>query len=637
MFFLNLSLPEFLGLLGGLSGILVTLYLLDRSRRKQVVATLRFITGNAASPEKSHRRHLHQPWSLLLQLVGVALLLLALAQVRFGHAAGRGRDHVLILDTSAWMSARSGGGRLIDRARDAARRYVRALPSADRIMLVRADAAATPATPFTGERRALLEAIDASQPGATVLNVDQAIAFARQARDLIGAEPGETVFIGAGRVDAGAASTPAPVTLRFIPVDEPPNAGNRGIRKLTARRSQTDAADWEILASVKNYGPISKPVSLALSFDGVPIASHSFALAPNEERSETFLLRGTGARRLDARLSPTDVFAADNFASIELPSLVPLRVAVYSNDPGPLRAVFDAIPGVRASFEPPSRYGTGATAGVVVLDRFAPLSPVKTNGIWIQPPAAGSPVPVLKEASRVKLNAWRSDHPLGAGLHASDPELDSSLVFRPAEGDIRVAESDEGPLIVARPGPPAEVVFGFDPLNSRMRYQLAAPLLFANALRWLAPDVFRRLEISSGSPGEVNVALDAEPDPAAIHVADADGNRLPFTLDGKTLRFFSGAPGIVHVTVGDREIVYSLTLPSPGDALWRTDQARHGLPTGGAPEPPIRDVWQILALLGGAAILADWLLFRAGGIGRRFARASKGAQPPRPPAWRRAS
>ena len=637
MFFLNLSLPEFLGLLGGLSGVLVTLYLLDRSRRKQMVATLRFVTGSGASPERSHRRRLHQPWSLLLQLVGVALLLLALAQVRFGQGGGGGRDHILILDTSAWMSARSGGGRLIGRARAAARSYVRALPAADRVMVVRADAAATPATAFTNDRPAAMVAIGASQPGATVLNVDQALAFAQEARGMTGAQPGETVFIGAGRVDAGVASNPAPPGLRFVSVDEPPGAGNSGIRKLTARRSPTEAADWEILASVKNYGPSAKPVSIALFFDGAPVASRSFVLPSNEERSETFPLRGTGAGRLETRLSPTDVFPADNSASIELPSLVPLRVAIYSNDPGPLRAVFGAIPEVAASFEPPSRYGMGASAGVVVLDRFAPPRPPTKSAIWIQPPAAASPVPVAREAARVKLTAWRSDHPLGAGLHTSDLELDSSLVFRPAPNDIRVAESEEGPLIVARPGPPAAVVFGFDPFNSRMRYQLAAPLLFANVLRWLAPDVFRRLEISSGAPGEVSVALDAAPDPAAVHVAAGDGKPLPFTLDGKTLRFFSGAPGIVRVTAGDREVVYSLTLPAPGDALWRPERARHGLPSGTAPEPPIRDIWQVLALLGGVALLADWLLFRAGGSGRRFVRSANGAQAPKRPAWRRAS
>ena len=42
MYFLNLSLLQFLAVFGSISAISVALYLLDRSRRKLVVSTLRF-------------------------------------------------------------------------------------------------------------------------------------------------------------------------------------------------------------------------------------------------------------------------------------------------------------------------------------------------------------------------------------------------------------------------------------------------------------------------------------------------------------------------------------------------------------------------------------------------------------------
>ena len=45
MFFLNLSLPEFVALLGSLSGVVVALYLLDRLRKKHTVATLEILRG----------------------------------------------------------------------------------------------------------------------------------------------------------------------------------------------------------------------------------------------------------------------------------------------------------------------------------------------------------------------------------------------------------------------------------------------------------------------------------------------------------------------------------------------------------------------------------------------------------------
>src|SRR5450432_122227 len=133
MSFLNLGLGELIGLLGAISAGVVALYLLDRSKRKQLVATLRFWTAADVRTELKHRRRIQQPWSLILQLVSLALLLLALAGMRWGGGEEAGRDHVVILDTSAWMGARARinnqPGTLMDEARASARAYIKALPS----------------------------------------------------------------------------------------------------------------------------------------------------------------------------------------------------------------------------------------------------------------------------------------------------------------------------------------------------------------------------------------------------------------------------------------------------------------------------------------------------------------------------
>ena len=106
MYFLNLSFLQFLAVFGIISAISVALYLLDRSRRKLVVSTLRFWIAAEQPAVAARRRRIQQPWSLLLQLVSMALLLLAIAQLRLGTPAQAGRDHVIVLDTSAWMAGR---------------------------------------------------------------------------------------------------------------------------------------------------------------------------------------------------------------------------------------------------------------------------------------------------------------------------------------------------------------------------------------------------------------------------------------------------------------------------------------------------------------------------------------------------
>ena len=96
MHLLNLSLAEFLTLFSAASAVVVALYLLDRSRRTVRVATLRFWNEARRPVESAQRRRIRQWPSLLLQLLSIALLLLAVSQLRWGSRETGARDHVLL-------------------------------------------------------------------------------------------------------------------------------------------------------------------------------------------------------------------------------------------------------------------------------------------------------------------------------------------------------------------------------------------------------------------------------------------------------------------------------------------------------------------------------------------------------------
>src|SRR5271154_2184307 len=128
MSFLNLSLGELIGLAGAISAGVVALYLFDRSKRRQLVATLRFWSAADVRTELKHRKRIQQPLSLLLQLLSIILLLLAVAGPRFGGDEDSARDHVVILDTSAWMGARTRQGTLLDEAKASAPGIIKAPP-----------------------------------------------------------------------------------------------------------------------------------------------------------------------------------------------------------------------------------------------------------------------------------------------------------------------------------------------------------------------------------------------------------------------------------------------------------------------------------------------------------------------------
>jgi hypothetical protein len=632
MFFLNLSLPEFLAILGSLSGLVVALYLLDRVRKRHTVATLRFFAAAEKQPVLQHRRKLQQPWSLLLQLISLLLLLLAIAQLRLGSPARYSRDHVLVLDASAWMSARLGQSRLIDRARLAADNYVNALPSSDRVMLVRAGVLAAPALLFESDRKKIHSAIDQTQPTAAPLNLQQALDFAAQAQKMQAERPGEIVFVGAGRIPAEqAARLNPPANFRWIQIDSP--SEHVGLQKVTVHRSTDDPDAWEVFIAAKNYGAVPHSVPMTVAFGGSPVATRRFDLKPGSEENVTFRFKTRARGWLEARLATQDAFRQDSRAILELPARGALPVTIYSAQPDLLRPIFSAIPGIQANFLPIANYQPDTRGGILVLDHFAPPSPPAGQTIWLEPPAAKSPIPVQNTAQNVKLKQWDAGHPLGAGLRASDIELASAEILLPASGDIVVARSDAGALIVARPGAPRTIVLGFHPVRSGMKYQLTTPLLFANMIRWMAPDAFRSWELTAGTVGTVDVELESEADPNSIRVQMEDGQPLPFTVQGKNLRFFTAAPGVVRVLTGDRELVYSLTLPQPGDTVWKPSNVKLGLPPRAPIGPSSRDIWRWLAIAGAIGLLADWILF---GRMNRAIGAAKGATAAES-GWRKAS
>jgi hypothetical protein len=615
MHLLNLSLAQFLAVFGSIAAVSVALYLLDRSRRRQVVSTLRFWVAAEQPAVAARRRHINQPWSLILQLASMALLLLAIAQLRFGAAETAGRDHVIVLETSAWMAARSGNRTLMDVARQRARQYLRALPARDRAMLVRADGLATPATAFEPDRKRLEAAVDASQPGATALNLDQALAFARHIQAQDGRRAGEIVFIGTGRTaerDPGSAPE-LPRNLRVIPIADA--IENCGLRRIGLRRSATDPDLWEIYVSARNYGTQARTVTISLNFGPpqtagrVAAGSQRLNLKPGTEGEASFEFRTAAAGVLGVSLAPHDAFPADDHAELELPAAPVLAVTVYSNEPELLRPVLGAAPRVAASYRKPEEYRAD-DRGLVILDRFIPRQRPAGDSIWIDPPAQGSPIPVRTTVENAAFAGWDPADPLAAGLRAKDFKLEQASVFEAAPSDSKIGMVEAGPVIVARPGTPKIIVLGFHPALSPLRYELAAPLLFANMLRWVSPEIFHRWEINGSSVGTVKQVLDEETAAKDVKVTAEDGSALPFTVRDRVLHFFAGAPGAVRVQAGDREYMYSLTLPQLWDAKWTPPAgARQGIPRFTPVLDRTTEIWPWLAMAGGLGLLAEWLLF----------------------------
>jgi hypothetical protein len=283
-----------------------------------------------------------------------------------------------------------------------------------------------------------------------------------------------------------------------------------------------------------------------------------------------------------------------------------LRVAVFTSDAEAMRPALAAHSQVQAAFYTPAQYRPDVDAQVVVLDRFAPPAMPKVPVIWLEPPD-GAP---FRSRARITSEApvsWRADNEICAGIRSRNLRLKEGQILAPGPNDIVIATVEAGPVAVARPDQ-RMVALGFHPGRSEMRYDLATPLLMANIIRWLQPDVFRIAEVHGGSVGAVTMPLDANVDRTKLRVL-ADGQELPFTIQGDSLRFFAGSPGVVRVLSPSGEQVHSLSLPEVADRVWEPPSAvKRGMP-GLVEQAVSQDLWQILAFLGAAGLALEWILY----------------------------
>ena len=613
---LNLSLLQLAGVFGAIAAFSVALYLLDRNRRRQVVATLRFWVMPGQPAPVTRRRRIQQPLSLLLQLLGMLLLLLAIAELRFGNPLTRRRDHVLVLDNSAWMSAALPGRQnntLMDMARANAIGWLRAVPSSDRVLLVRANGLATPATAWELDHRKIARAILETEPGATVLSLSQSLQFARNLQRQGGSMAGEVVYVGPGRIsrqEAASMALPETSALRILPVDDP--VDNVGLRSVGARRSETDPGAWQVLVRVRNYGKTTRTASVTLNFGHAPVGSQGVQLPAETEKEMNFTVRTNAAGVLETRLYPKDAFGADNFAALELPQHRSVHVVVYSSQPEAIRPALASDPRINAEYRTKAQY-TPENDGLIIIDRFSPDVAPKGSVLWIDPPPDKSPIPVKLRSTRAANVQWIPGQALTEGLRAHSARAESASIFQTTGSDIVAAQTEEGPVMVTRStdgDKTRTVVVGFEPFSGAMRFELSTPLLLANALRWLSPQTFREIDVGTQSAGSVAAPFADANKKDTIEVLTESGASLPFNLRDRAITFFAGDPSRVRVVSGNTERVYSLTLPEMWDVKWSPPPGiRRGIPPLSDPVRRSTALWPWLALAGATLLLAEWLLY----------------------------
>lgn len=477
--------PQALLFLGLLAPI-VLLYLLKQRRRRVQVATLLFWEDLLRD---AHRvtafTRLRKLLSLLLQLAFAAMLALALAQPTFSAGGLGARRVVLIVDTSASMTAKEADGTRFDEARELARGVARGLSMGDACMLATAADRVEIVVPFTNVRRDLLEAVEALEPTHAPGGLADALGLpGNLAPD---PRPTTVYVISDGAFEPVDVAWPEDVSLVYLPVGEATE--NVGITAFSARPLPAAPRDFHVLFEIANETDAEVRAPFAVYVDGDLVDAGEAVIGPGSRTTRSLRQYSADGGVVELRLDHDDAFPLDNHAWAVLPPVRPIEVLLVCDDPDPfLETALTTDDGLDVEMMTSAAYAADPeTATVTVFDRSAPEGVPDGHAVYIRdwPDALGLGADTWLE--RPLIAEWDRAHPVNRHVDYANVTIDRARLIEGHAGfDVLVASVGH-PLVLAHEADGRRTLaIAFEPGASDLPLRVAFPVLVANAIRYAA-------------------------------------------------------------------------------------------------------------------------------------------------------
>lgn len=607
------------------SGLIVALYLLRLKRRDVTVSSVMLWQSilqdtQANAPFQKLRRNL----LLLLQLFIAAFVIFALSRPFLWASGLGGKTTALVLDASASMKATDEqGGRFAEAVRRA-RALVGQKEAGDAVLIVLAGDKPVTLSPLTTDSEKLKAALNRAQPTDAPGDMREAIRFAAS---LVASRAGAQVTVvtdGAfGRMDEIALGG---AKLGFVTVGKA-GAENAAITAFDVRDAFGGGLGRQAFVTVQNFGTKAQTVPLELRANNILIDAHEIALRPGETKSETFEnVRADSGGVVQARLVAADSLPADNEATVTIAPRRALRILLVTEGNPFFERALNTDGRVTLDAVRPDTYkpGDSASHDLTVFDNSAPPAKLPSGRylFWGKGPedADFSPATVTGgDTNQPQILDWSRAHPLMRFVDLANVKLLQAHSIAPAPWGETLAETDNGPLIVAGEHNNTKAVYvGFSLLESDMPLRIAFPVFLSNCIQWLTA----RPGDSGGvtRPGEV-MALAATPANGSLTITRPDGRKdtLPATPTAAPLYDRTDTVGVYRATGKEFEQTFAVSLLSPSESDIRPvarpvvvvtdapDEGKAGVTNRGTVVR--REVWQWLALAALVILCAEWFVY----------------------------
>jgi len=614
---MSFMLPIAFSLLG-LIPLVVLLYFLKLKRRSQVISstylwrkTVYDLRVN--SPFQRLRKNL----LLWLQLLFLGLLILALARPVFNMTEEGGKRYILLLDTSASMSARDVRPNRLEAAKREAMRLVDDMTPRDTMMLMTFDVEPQVVVPFTGIASRLREALAEIEARETATDyaraIDLVLALTR------GMDSVELYLFSDGAFEKYAPGDVGNVHMNYVRAGKA--AANVGITALDARRTIEAWDQPEVFARVQNFGPMDEQIRVDIFVNDLLFDARTITVPAGGSQAVVFSDPGLEEGMVKLVLNIDDDLPVDNTAWLQLVKPKPIRTLIVSNGNYFLEiaAMKDPLcaPVFMGTADYEERVAAGklraADYGMVIFDRYSPntLPPGSYLFFGVVPPIEG--FEDMGDVENPVVIDWDTVHPINRYVSYANLFLERTIRVKAPRDAHTLVDSTAGPLILWWSSPNYRIVLvGFDIFESRWPLRVSFPVFLANTIRRLGsgeeiaegasvrPGKPITLSVPPGTPEATLTTPDGKTTVVAVH-----NNRATFTETGKCglYRFRVDAEHSAARVVNLLDAAESNT--APGETLPWTKPVAASL----AARKENREFWPWLVVVGLTIMMLEWYIY----------------------------
>jgi Ca-activated chloride channel family protein len=611
-----------------IGGVILTLYLLRLKRRDQMVPSV-MLWAEATQDMQANApfQRLRRNPLLFLQLLAALALVAALAKPFLWASGLGGKTTALILDGTASMCATDESGSRFAAAVAKAKNLVEQKGRADQVAIVLLADRPTLIAPLTSDKQKLLTALSQATPSDASGDIREAILFGGSL--VASRAEAQVTVLTDGAFGPLEAVSLGGAKLSFLTVGK--RADNVGVIAFDVRDA-IGGARRQAFVTVENFSPSSRTVPVELRINDRLADAHEVTLKSGESKSEVFdNLKADSGGTVQVRLDSRDDLESDNQATVLVAARRPIRVLlVTEGNPFLERALNSDARVVLDTVNPTALQNKDVSSHeVTVFDGAAPPTDIAVSGrylFWgVKPGPSSLPITSASpsETAQPTILDWSRTHPLMRYVDLANVSVSRAYNAQPAPWGQTLAETDDGPLIVAGERGDGRCVWvGFPLLESDMPLRIAFPIFLTNALEWLSA----KPGAASGGitrPGEV-VALAARNRTGTIQIKRPDGgsDSIPATRKGNAPLLYdhTSRVGVYKATGSDNfSQIFAVSLlsraesriaPTAKPQLVVTDAPGLSEPkTAGNNVTLRREVWQYAAAIVLLILCAEWLFF----------------------------